>query len=210
MAIDFVTAVCGGAGQLAPAFLSVDMALHQFGARRKEVYQEDLEGTSPNPEDLQSTGLGGTSVAADELNSWTGVSALYRTDTFQFELLMSRPREEELNAFVRVDVRELRRLSGAGNLEAHDDVLVTIAEALRSPGGLGRVELDLDPVPTAQLASLIFESERLGAAPPSLALLSATSFDYTDVVRRSGQRYSVRRVRTFYVMKAEDYPEPAL
>ena len=210
MAIDFVTALCGGAVQLAPAFLSVDMVLHQFGCRRNEVYQEDFEGTNPNPEDLQSAGLGGTSVAADKLKSWTGVSALYMTDTFQFELLMSLPTAKELNAFVRVDVRELRRLSRAGKLEAHDDVLVTIAEALRSPGGLGRLELDLDPVPTPQLAALIFASERHGAAPPSLALLSATGFNYAEVVRRSGQRYSVRQVHTFFVMKAEDYPEPDL
>jgi hypothetical protein len=197
MSMDFITTLTSREQSLPDALLAADLALRQIGARRGEsIGRDDVEGlTSRDVEDDEISVREGITPIRDLIADWRDAVIEYRFKEFTGYLQIVLWRAGFLNTLLHVDWRQVKWMYKEGKLQVYHETLATLGTALGAKGGLGDVELPLEPVGPELIPEVIFrKSAPLGLiaiAETSAVDLRRSSFDYG---------YRIKLVSGFYVL----------
>ena len=210
MAMDFIAVQATNAYKdLLTALVTLDSHFLKAQALRGDaLYREDLEGVDPNFRDGQQIVIrkNGILPSQREIADWKSASIEYYLSGLRSELLVASWSTGFLNIFVRVDLRDMRRLNREGRLETYHSLLVLIGNALGCNGGLGDVELELRPFSPESFPNSIFRNESKGNLPAALGLLSASRFSERQISEMASGIFEVERISGYILLKGHDYP----
>jgi hypothetical protein len=201
MAQDFI-AILAGPPQLAAVLLSsADSSLTEAGFTRASiVHREDLEGElSPAEADVQIKLASSVREATAQLLRWNAASLEFRNDALSFQVIVARWRAGFSNTYVRVDLRNLGRLSRAGRLQVFYECLAAVAGATGATAGIGAVEPELGPLSPPDARSAL--------ALRLLSLVPASAFSMAEIAKLAEPEFQAYEIGAYWILADREYFE---
>jgi hypothetical protein len=203
MPVDFKTALASSEQSFINALIAADLVLTELGARRGEIIgRDDVEElTGRDVEDDEVSTRGGIMPIRDLIADWRDATLEYSFPQFSASLQIILWQAGFLNAFLNVGLGQIKRMHRLDKLGQYNVTLARLGAALRAKGGLGDVELPIDPIRPESIPDIIFAT----SAPLGLVAMAETSREELDRKAADHGPYRIEPLLGFYLLINDSY-----